>query len=1159
MKRIGLLLGCLCCCIGLVKAQNSTSKDNLELVITKGHKKAVVALDYHPSGKYIVTAGQDLSLKIWDLALQQEYRTLQGHKQSIKKVVYSPNGKYIASMSRNQAILWKHPEGTIVKKIKIHNGTVLFSADSKWLLAQGVTASSGFSGNLAMYATATGELIKAFAQWDLDSDGAALHPNNAWLFNKYKWLDLTTGEEKGTLQAQSKQAFWTLSCVSSTYFAAYNFGTPKLHIWALPNAQNPVHTIALPTNKEVKKLAFTPNGKYLVAGTSDFHFYVYKIATGKLLRTIKPKNLFKPGAIRPTEEKQVQQGALYDFALSPHNAHIAANVNIATIGGKSATAGIRQMVGVQLLSLANGKELGAFGGIYNEVVNFSVSRNEKRMTSLHYGAHSGVRIWNLRKGDVEAFIPTVGGKEACSNGRTLVVYRLHTRQLVGYDLASLQETFEIKLQGSDFPTNLGLSANGQVLVYATYQQVGSAYHRYLKFWDISTPAKPVLINQYKLTAQLEEVKLSPNGKQALIKIYQSGTQGWSRVVKSIELSSGKTLMKYPIVNAKDYVLDFVPQQPKALVVKLVNKPNQGGDFVHLMEVNYTNGKVTDSLVTPYEEINSAQLSPDGKYLVTGSGGVGHAENIHFDVTVWNWQTKKRVCVLKGHQAGVRQVWFGARGKKVYSLDDNGVIKVWNFDKCTLAASFISLSSRDYLILNANNYYKTSKSNVNRIAFRYKNKLRTFGQFDLRFNRPDLVLKDLGGAKIMQRMYYKAWKKRIQRAGVTEAQLAGDLHLPEVEIPDKFALPLVASEPFVNIKVKARDAEVPLKMLQVLVNEVPIFGAAGIPLKGKKSAVQSLKIPLNQGNNQVSIIAINAQGLKSVRASFNIGYKAHRLPNLYVLAIGVSVYDNAERNLKFAEKDAQNLTDVLKKAQNYGKVIIKKVLNKAATKANILKAAKVFEQSTVNDQVLIYVSCHGLLDDQMNYYLATTDVDFDNPAKNGLPYEAIEQMLDKVPARRRLIMIDACHSGELDKSEIEVNTTPAPKQKKEKISIAFKGGTRLIQPKAGLNNSFDYMKALFNDVSNQSGATIISAAAGYEFALESKEWNNGVFTYSVMKGLDINAQDKDHADLNSDGKVTVNELKEYVINKVVQLTNGKQVPTTRRENQSVEVVLFVPKE
>ena len=100
----------------LSNAQNPAKKDSLELVITKGHKKNVVSLDYHPSGQYIVTAGQDLSLKIWDMALQQEFRTLYGHKQAIKKVCYSPNGQYIASLDRHQTILWKHPEGTIVKK-----------------------------------------------------------------------------------------------------------------------------------------------------------------------------------------------------------------------------------------------------------------------------------------------------------------------------------------------------------------------------------------------------------------------------------------------------------------------------------------------------------------------------------------------------------------------------------------------------------------------------------------------------------------------------------------------------------------------------------------------------------------------------------------------------------------------------------------------------------------------------------------------------------------------------------------------------------------------------------------------------------------------------------------------------------------------------------
>ena len=188
---------------------------------------------------------------------------------------------------------------------------------------------------------------------------------------------------------------------------------------------------------------------------------------------------------------------------------------------------------------------------------------------------------------------------------------------------------------------------------------------------------------------------------------------------------------------------------------------------------------------------------------------------------------------------------------------------------------------------------------------------------------------------------------------------------------------------------------------------------------------------------------------------------------------------------------------------------------------------------------------------MDYYLATTDVDFADPSKRGLPYEAIERMLDKVPARKRLIMIDACHSGELDKAEVETVKAPEVVQKKDKkITIAFKGGRTFVKPKAGLNNSFDYMKALFNDISNSSGATVISAAAGYEFALESKEWNNGVFTYSVLNGIRSEA-----ADFNNDGRISISELKNYVISQVAELTDGKQVPTTRRENQSVEVVIY----
>ena len=63
-----------------------------------------------------------------------------------------------------------------------------------------------------------------------------------------------------------------------------------------------------------------------------------------------------------------------------------------------------------------------------------------------------------------------------------------------------------------------------------------------------------------------------------------------------------------------------------------------------------------------------------------------------------------------------------------------------------------------------------------------------------------------------------------------------------------------------------------------------------------------------------------------------------------------------------------------------------------------------------------------------------------------------------------------------------------------------------------------------------------------YALESDEWQNGVFTYSILSGLKNYA-----ADQNGDQQITVSELKSYVSDKVVELTNGAQKPTSRQEN------------
>lgn len=80
--------------------------------------------------------------------------------------------------------------------------------------------------------------------------------------------------------------------------------------------------------------------------------------------------------------------------------------------------------------------------------------------------------------------------------------------------------------------------------------------------------------------------------------------------------------------------------------------------------------------------------------------------------------------------------------------------------------------------------------------------------------------------------------------------------------------------------------------------------------------------------------------------------------------------------------------------------------------------------------------------------------------------------------------------------------------------------------------------------------VISSASGVEFAFESPEWKNGVFTYSLLEGLRTQSADK-----NKDGQVIVSELRDYVIEKVKKLTNGKQTPTSRQENLEFDFRIY----
>ena len=139
-----------------------------------------------------------------------------------------------------------------------------------------------------------------------------------------------------------------------------------------------------------------------------------------------------------------------------------------------------------------------------------------------------------------------------------------------------------------------------------------------------------------------------------------------------------------------------------------------------------------------------------------------------------------------------------------------------------------------------------------------------------------------------------------------------------------------------------------------------------------------------------------------------------------------------------------------------------------------------------------------------------------------------------------MLIDACHSGEVDKEELE--KLKGSQTVLASANVSGGKGVSVINTdtkQVGMKNSFELMQALFVNVGRSTGATIISAAAGTQFALEKNDLQNGVFTYCILEAM------------NKYPSMKISELKKTVGERVVQLTNGLQKPTSRNETIAVD--------
>lgn len=541
----------------------------------------------------------------------------------------------------------------------------------------------------------------------------------------------------------------------------------------------------------------------------------------------------------------------------------------------------------------------------------------------------------------------------------------------------------------------------------------------------------------------------------------------------------------------------------------------------------------------------------------------------------------------GHKGGLFYFEFNRDSTYFLTTGEDQVVRIWktidltlmntidNFRNTTYHASFISdssiiVSSTDgsYSIwdnLGANlrsrkfcidgdsektieilpeGYYYSQKNAFQFMHFLVDGNVFPFDQFDLKYNRPDLVYERLGyGSKEERSQLETAYRKRLKKLKIDPNQFVNSFHLPVVKI--RTEVPVSTNKSKIDITFDASDSLYLLNRIMIHVNHIPIDGVDGVFVLN--DSLQQVKfnrcIELQRGLNLIEISAINEVGIESLKQSFRVNcLKPTTTKNLYFVGIGAKEYEESIMDLKFSDKDIRDVLCILKKSDVYDKIFIDTFFNEDVNAQLIEQVRKRLKTSTTDDQVIIMYSGHGVLDENLNYYLATYNIDFNNPDKKGISYDSLELLFDKIPARKRLLLLDACHSGEVDKEEMELSSNSNAFVKAEAKGDLFKQ----VRSKG---NSFDLMNKLFVDLRRGTGTIVISSSAGKYYSYEDNMHQNGLYTYALKEGL------MGAADINNDEQITINEIKTYLFNRVDELSDGIQKPTIRQDNLEVDFRIY----
>lgn len=943
---------------------------------------------------------------------------------------------------------------------------------------------------LRIYDAATGILTKSFKLpfsgcTTISADGRYMLVYDK---GQIRMRDIRSGRETLELNTGSDKQYTMIAIGNDLKRIAAGTGDGVIDIYDIRSEKL---AATCHTGSKPRKIFFNLSDEYLVTADGNGQVKVFNAGNGELLQTI-----------RNSENLGVQD-----------NYVTASARNLAITGAKS----------TRLYNFRTGKPEREIVQALKMDKNMkcAISPDERSLLLL---TDSLLIHWDLQKfvrSEIASKEAGILNKENKYTGFENVIYLPDGKGFIlsgrsgvldYYDAGSLKlvKSIDTKRSESAMPNTVLITPDGKYIV-----AVEDIYRPY-DFFEISTGRLAFSLPVATVLAWAFPADLS--------RIY---TADWAGDIKAFEYGTDKLICSFR-----------TPEMPVSVAISPDKKYVAAIDYKRQIVIaDYQTGKVVTTITALYSDavapVSGMKLSfsDNSKILVY------QEKNKRHFINTATWQSQPQ-----SSDKDYALLFAGQLAEKpnLIPKSEDYVVNVYNKMETGIVCSFMNAGS-DWICFTPDGYFDASKRG-GEIATMVKG-TSGFGvdQFATYYNRPDLVMQKFGSPdKAVAGHFHKQYLKRLRKLKLPDVAIQNDFHLPLAEISGT-----AIQENRVILDLSFSDSKYSLKNYNIFVNDVPVFGTGGKTLSGNSANVRET-VQLSRGENKIEVSCTNDQGTESYRPLTLVQNNEDAGADLYVVAFGVSKYNDPTLNLHYADKDALDIEQVAKKFNGKGfqNVFSEILINERVTTENIKAAKDFLKDSKPDDVFILFIAGHGMYDrDAENtYYFLTCNTDLNNLKGTAADFETIEDLLQGVPARNKLFLMDACESGELDE-ELYENMADAGTLTGEGVSsrgIKSLNNTKVAVAKRNFLHQKD--RYIYNDLSRRSGAIVFSSSRGGELSYERSDIQNGLFTFFIKQALTTQ-----EADVNRDGMVSTDELRNYVSHEVSEASNGMQNPTVDRDN------------